>query len=468
MNLIDLHRVQVASSTLQERALDRYELLISEINEADITWEQFRERFELKFVPEAEKVTLARRFIDLVQGEASVTDYVASFEYLSKYGVEYISTPLKKNQRFVYGLNKNLKKPLLLKLEVPFDQLIDIALHLEEADRENDVEVVGSKPNFNNRKRPNKFKGPYPSKKGKQATPAAKTFSSTEGKCFNCGSRDHFTNKCSKPRTCCYCKSPDHYLSSCPKLQNRKEGKLNVAQAPGNTSRGQGIYHSILDVIIIFRDQPIRVLFDTGASHSFISKELVDTFSLSVVALMTSLRIANPVGGSATLSLLCKDVEIIFGDFPFLADLHVMRYLGFGMILGMDWLNHYEAHILCPERTIYLRHPQSIKQISIILKDSDSTLSASLYSLNPRDDDNDDEEHVIALIHVVREFSDIFEPVSGLPPKRAIEFKINLIPGAQPITRPPYRMSNKENEEMRKQLSELETKQFIRSSSSPW
>jgi len=37
MNLIDLHRVQVASSMLRERALDYYELLISEINEADLT-----------------------------------------------------------------------------------------------------------------------------------------------------------------------------------------------------------------------------------------------------------------------------------------------------------------------------------------------------------------------------------------------------------------------------------------------
>ena len=42
MNLIDLHRVQVASSMLRERALDWYELLISEINEADLTWEKFR------------------------------------------------------------------------------------------------------------------------------------------------------------------------------------------------------------------------------------------------------------------------------------------------------------------------------------------------------------------------------------------------------------------------------------------
>ena len=82
-------------------------------------------------MPEAEKVTLTRRFIDLVQGESSVVEYVTSFESLSKFGIEYINTPSKKNQRFVYGLNKNLKKPLLLKLEVPFDELVVIELRLE-------------------------------------------------------------------------------------------------------------------------------------------------------------------------------------------------------------------------------------------------------------------------------------------------------------------------------------------------
>ena len=85
---------------------------------------------------------------------------------------------------------------------------------------------------------------------------------------------------------------------------------------------------------------------------------------------MISLRIANPVGGSATLSLLYENVEIILCDYSFRADLHVMRYLGFEIdFLGKDWLNHYEAHILCPMWTIYLRHLQSVKQISFVLND---------------------------------------------------------------------------------------------------
>ena len=116
---------------------------------------------------------------------------------------------------------------------------------------------MGAKPNFNNKKRPNKFRGPYPNKKGKQATSVAKTSTLGGGQCHNCGSKDHYANKCSKPRTCHYCKSPDHYISLCPKLQGKKGGKLNVSQSPGNTSRGQGISHSILNGIILFRDHPI-------------------------------------------------------------------------------------------------------------------------------------------------------------------------------------------------------------------
>ena len=156
-------------------------------------------------------------------------------------------------------MNKNLKKALLLKLEVPFDYLVDITLRLEEADKESDVEVVGAKKNFNNNKKRqlnSKFKGPNPNKKEKQTTSVAKTPTSSRGECYNCGSKDHYANRCPKPLFCRYCKSSGHLLSSCPKLPNKKEGKLNVVQVPSNTSLGQGISHSILNdicfVIILF------------------------------------------------------------------------------------------------------------------------------------------------------------------------------------------------------------------------
>jgi len=70
---------------------------------------------------------------------------------------------------------------------------------------------------------------------------------------------------------------------------------------------------------------------------------------------------------------------------------------------------------------------------------------------------------------VVNEFSDVFsEDLPGLPPKREVEFGIDVIPGTQPISIPPYRMAPAELRELKEQLKDLLEKGFIRPSMSPW
>ncbi|XP_074292398.1 uncharacterized protein LOC141619268 [Silene latifolia] len=72
-------------------------------------------------------------------------------------------------------------------------------------------------------------------------------------------------------------------------------------------------------------------------------------------------------------------------------------------------------------------------------------------------------------IPVVRDFEGVFpEEIPGLPPKRDVDFSIDLKPGAGPISKPPYRMGPKEMEELKKQLDELAEKGYIRPSVSPW
>jgi hypothetical protein len=69
----------------------------------------------------------------------------------------------------------------------------------------------------------------------------------------------------------------------------------------------------------------------------------------------------------------------------------------------------------------------------------------------------------------VKDFPDVFpEDVPGLPPVRDIEFSIDLIPGSGPISIAPYRMSPTELAELKTQLEDLLSKQFIRPSVSPW
>ena len=147
MDIPDHDRVLIASSQLLSRALDWYELLIAEVDETTLTWAQFRQRFELKFIPESEKNSLARRFLDLKQGKSSVSDYVSSFEALSKYGLEFIATPYKRNLKFVEGLKKYLKRHLMLQLELSFEKLVDAALHLESVEMEHSDDDRGGSKN---------------------------------------------------------------------------------------------------------------------------------------------------------------------------------------------------------------------------------------------------------------------------------------------------------------------------------
>ena len=56
----------------------------------------------------------------------------------------------------------------------------------------------------------------------------------------------------------------------------------------------------------------------------------------------------------------------------------------------------------------------------------------------------------------------------GMPPDRELEFSIVLMPGASPISKRPYKMSQPELVELKKQLDELKEKGFIRESMSPW
>nr|GEY67498.1 putative reverse transcriptase domain-containing protein [Tanacetum cinerariifolium] len=58
--------------------------------------------------------------------------------------------------------------------------------------------------------------------------------------------------------------------------------------------------------------------------------------------------------------------------------------------------------------------------------------------------------------------------LAGIPPTRQVEFQIDLVPGAAPVARVPYRLALSEMKELPDQLKELADKGFIRPSSSPW
>ncbi|GJS78373.1 putative reverse transcriptase domain-containing protein [Tanacetum coccineum] len=140
--------------------------------------------------------------------------------------------------------------------------------------------------------------------------------------------------------------------------------------------------------------------------------------------------------------------------------LEIEGHGSFDVIIGMDWLSNYKAKIIYHEKVVRIPLPNG-KMLRVLGKRPEEK---ARFLMGAKGGDKKQEEIV-----VVRDFPEVFpDDLSGLPPIREIEFRIELIPGATSVAKSPYRLASSELEELSGQLKELQDKGFIRPSSSPW
>ena len=106
-------------------------------------------------------------------------------------------------------------------------------------------------------------------------------------------------------------------------------------------------------------------LFDTGASHSYISMGFVEKYSLPTRVLKTPMLVSSP-GAEYMASQGCFQVPLTIGRHVFPSDLIILETQGLDVILGMDWLSMYGGNIDCASKTILLTMPEGrrIKYVS--------------------------------------------------------------------------------------------------------
>jgi hypothetical protein len=169
------------------------------------------------------------------------------------------------------------------------------------------------------------------------------------------------------------------------------------------------------------------------------------------------------------------------GEFSNQAPLNVLPLGSYDLLIGMDWLATHKAKLDCYNKTLEcvskegkritlqgIRKPVSMRQISALQMRKYCKKGCPLYEIQvlktiegakPSLDDHT----------ILRECRDVFpEEVSGLPPRRDIDFSIELALGAVSVSRKPYRMSKPELVELKLQLKEMMDKGYIRPSVSPW
>nr|GEY73697.1 reverse transcriptase [Tanacetum cinerariifolium] len=167
-------------------------------------------------------------------------------------------------------------------------------------------------------------------------------------------------------------------------------------------------------------DRGVFVLFDTGSTHFVVSIAFSKHLKVPPIQLDHTLSISTPMLNSVIISHEFRNCPLRVGDDIRFANLLPLEMSDFDIILGIDWLTEHRATIDCHSKRVI--------------------------------------------------FGDLNNPefiYHGLPPEREVEFTTELIPGAQPISKAPYKMEPVELKELKDKLQELLERGFIRPSVSP-
>jgi hypothetical protein len=99
-----------------------------------------------------------------------------------------------------------------------------------------------------------------------------------------------------------------------------------------------------------------EVLFDTRATHSFITASWVEAHNLPITTMSTPIQI-DSAGGKVRADSVCLNVSVEIRGIEFPANLGVMGTWGIDVILGINWLDKYQAVISCDKTTVKLVSP---------------------------------------------------------------------------------------------------------------
>ncbi|GAU49453.1 hypothetical protein TSUD_407400 [Trifolium subterraneum] len=476
MECTELEKVTFATRFLRGAACDWWEGVRAYMtaSQMEMTWANFRRLFIDHYIPESYRLTMERELIELKQGSRSVAEYTAKFNELVRHVADGDDVPTEawKIKKYRFGLRADIAHDVSMQQVASLGELIQKSYHDEsslEAVRKERFEVNQKRRDSGKYKEQLKPRGSP--QKGKQNVPQRSHPAYPE-----CGMFHH--GECMKGKGVCFhCKQPGHYKNECPKLHGSggssgtTRSKGRVYSLDGEQARGNNAL--IIDVCHLGQSEVV-VLFDCGATNSFISVECVMRLGLSSTSLIPPMNVAVATGGKVVSKRVCQNCPVSVAGKIYHVDLICLPLKDMDIVLGMDWLSANTVYIGCAEKNLYVPIDLNAESraLTALLQNTHQLIQylgaenkcfsimftvSSESSLSPND------------IPIVREYLDVFpEEINSLQPEREIEFSIDLVPGSQPISVAPYRMSPLELRELKSQLEELLQKHFIRPSVSPW
>ncbi|KAI3773630.1 hypothetical protein L1987_48160 [Smallanthus sonchifolius] len=458
-NYLDNQKVKYVACSLQGEALKWWNSQVDALGEKvtdNLTWDEFKKMLIEEYCPRNELKKIEVEFWNLEMDGAEILDYTTRFQELSRVVPHLVTPEPKRIERYIWGLVPHIRGMVTSAKPTTMQSVIQLAGELTDEMVRNGILVKkGTVGNKSEKKAVKKTTG-GPSKKRKfvknyvVVTQGKKVYNGNLPKCNRCNL--HHTSQCAvvtcercnrtghlakncrvnlEPQRSNYeCKETGHFRDRCPKL-GRNGGNTN--QAKGRAfALGAGDIRQDPNVVtgtFLNNDIHASILFDTGADRSFISTEFRSLISLE----------SKKLHDSYTIELANDLIPIELGSFD--------------VVIGMDWLSKHRAEIICSEKIVRIplsngevldvhgdKPGRSLNIISCMkawkfLKKGSYAFLANVVEKRP-------EELKIQDIPIVHDYPKVFpENLPGLPPPRQVEFRINLVPGAAPIARSPYRLA---------------------------
>ncbi|GKA85002.1 putative reverse transcriptase domain-containing protein [Tanacetum coccineum] len=270
---------------------------------------------------------------------------------------------------------------------------------------------------------------------------------------------------------------PGHFRKDCPKLKNQNRGNKtrnrngnktenqtrgNEATAKAYAIDGGGANpdSNVVTSTFLLNNCYASMLFDFGVDKSFVSSTFSALLGVAPSTLDTSYTVelvdeiileTNIVLRGCTLGLL---------GHPFDIDLMPVELGSFDIIIGMDWLAKYYALTIYDEKIVHIPYGD---EVLIIRGDDCDSGSKSKLNIISCTRTQKYMQKGCDEVYLAQVFP---KDLPGLPPAQQVEFQIDLVPGAAPVARAPYRLAPVELQELSTQLQELSDRGFIRPSSS--
>ncbi|GJV05796.1 putative reverse transcriptase domain-containing protein [Tanacetum coccineum] len=239
--------------------------------------------------------------------------------------------------------------------------------------------------------------------------------------------------------------------------------------------------------MFLLNNRYATILFDTGADRSFVSTTFSALINITPTTLENHYDVELADGKIIGVNTIIRGCTLNFMNHPFNIDLMPVPLGSFDVIIRMDWLTKYHGVIICDEKIVRVpfRKDTLIFQGDGNTQRKESRLNiisctraqkylskgcdVFLAHITTKEAKDKSEGKQLEDVPIVKDFPEVFpKDLPGITPARQVEFQIDLVPGAAPVARAPYRLAPSEMKELAEQLQELSDKGFIRPSSSPW